>query len=169
MGQTIAVGFVTVIIGMVPSTFISAFHQRGFISMGTEPGAEKRHLRMWRIQDRVVWVFCILYLSYCVFFTLLFLANVSEVDETIWFVAAVISFFELLFLVPVVATIFTLLAVACSMCSSSVCQETAKMCLCAEADDQRSSLHWPPFSKRNALVEYRARREEMKGVISRVI
>merc|ERR1719401_2543253 len=92
IGQMIAVGMISAIVGLLPSLVISCLHQRDFIECeGEDDPVWKSTLRKWRMRDRVIWVLCGLFCAFSIFFTLLFLANVTEDDAMSWLVAMVTS------------------------------------------------------------------------------
>merc|ERR1711933_457371 len=121
IGQMIAVGMISAIVGLLPSLVISCLHQRDFIECeGEDDPVWKSTLRKWRMRDRVIWLLGGLFCAFSIFFTLLFLANVTENDAMSWLVAMVTSTLQTTILIPMILTCMLILFSAASSCTSLV-------------------------------------------------
>jgi len=104
-GKMLAVGLTTTYVAMVPQFILSVFHTREFVSSsaGDKVGRARR-LWIWRVQDRLAWCLGSLYIAFCMLFTLLFLANVTEQDGMRWMITSVIAILQSSILIPLLTT-----------------------------------------------------------------
>jgi Na+-transporting methylmalonyl-CoA/oxaloacetate decarboxylase gamma subunit len=123
LGQIIAVGTVTVIIGWFPGHIFEALHVREFVTFKSEDDPEwEATLRLWRRRDRVIWFLAFIYTMWCIFFTLLFIANTTETDGMIWMMSLVISTAQATIGIPFVMTFLIISVTMMSMCATEVRQ-----------------------------------------------
>jgi len=151
LGRILAVGVSTVFVGMGPSLIISRLHQRDFVNVVPDSAEWYRRLRFWTFQDRVVYVLVFLVILFCMFFDLVFIANVTTVDGMIWFQSCIMSIAQTVIFAPFLMTCLTLSVTMLSLSSSRVLEEAKILCLC---DDGRkiSRFHRPPTSKWNSAT-----------------
>jgi len=119
IGQTVAVGIVSAIFAVVPGLAVSSFHTRDFLTFEREEGVEwRRQLRVWRRRDRVIWCIGGAWYICCIFFTVVFLANVTEADALTFFIATVVSFAQSHIAIPVLLSLlYVIIFFACKMAS----------------------------------------------------
>jgi len=115
MGRLLAIGVSSMFVAGIPSMILQTLTTRAvkrFEFKGC-PAWEKQ-LKIWRIQDRMAWAFSILYVGFCIFFIMLFLANVVPDDQWGWTVSGVVSVAQDMLIIPLsVALCIPLLAVTC--------------------------------------------------------
>lgn len=102
IGRLLAVGTGSIFVAGIPVAFLESMHTRQFKKIEGEPGgaAWKRQLGAWKVQDRIIWTVGLAYLSFQTFFTVLFLANVSEDDQEDWMWTAFVTLIQDLFALP---------------------------------------------------------------------
>lgn len=122
IGRLVVIGVVSVFVAGIPSTVLASLHSRSFKKFEYEGcPAWKRQLRVWRIQDAMLWFLGLAYVCFCIFFILVFLANTEPKDQPSWVVSGTISFVEdvlviplaIAILVPLMATFFLSLLSCC--------------------------------------------------------
>lgn len=150
IGRIIAIGVTTVFVGMGPSLIISKLHQRDFIDAEPDSPEWCQHLRVWQLQDRVIYVAVTIVILFCMFFDVVFISNVTATDGMSWFSACAWSMFQTIILVPVLMTLFTLSSTILTFWSSRIHKEATCLCLCGSDDEELSRLHKPPLSKWNS-------------------
>jgi len=164
LGQLLAVGSLSVIVGLVPSLVLSKLHQRDFVSCS--PDEFERQLRLWQTQDRMIYTVGLSLLAFCFFFDLLFIANVTPEDGMAWCIACLTSMAQTLLAVPLVMTILILGVVAVSRLSGQVCREVQLLCCNEGFQMEQSMFHrppqsrWTPASSRRDLRRSRGKGEE---------
>jgi hypothetical protein len=127
MGQILMVGMVSAVISMIPGMIFGAMHAREFIKFKREDGrAWQKTLRKWRVQDRAIWAVGVAYCLFAVFFTVLFLANTTQMDGMEWAIAVAISTIQTSVAVPFVVSFFTVLAVLGTSCHPHVREQTSR-------------------------------------------
>merc|ERR1712113_228878 len=78
-GKCLATGFVSVLASAIPMTCLSTLHTREYVKFRERDSPQwKAQLRKWRRHDLVIWVFCLSFSGFCLFFTCVFIANVTE-------------------------------------------------------------------------------------------
>jgi len=111
---TIAHRFVVVVVASfladVPTAMLANLNSREFkyFSPNDEDGI-KRQLRKWRKQDLIFWMFAISYSSCCIFFCLLFLANVTQNDAGVVLYAVGLQFLEEVVIFPLCVAVIMVL------------------------------------------------------------
>jgi len=115
IGRIIAIGTSSIVIAGIPGIILNSLCTRGIKKFEYEGCPEWNHqLMVWRVQDRTIWVLSLLYLSFCLFFMALFLANTREKDQGSWLMSGLISVVEDTIAIPLaVAMILPLLCTAC--------------------------------------------------------
>jgi len=173
-GRLLAIGVITVLIGMVPSLVLSQFHQRDFVTAPDSASPEWKHqLRVWRVQDRVIYTFGSLLIAFCIFFNTVFVANVTAKDGLAWEVSVLTSMAQTIVAVPFVMTVMMFAGSLLGRPFSGVQQEASSWCLCDAGDssaanngvESRKSISMPrkpPRSKWNS----RAKRRQQRASIS---
>jgi len=106
-----------------------------------------QHLRVWQLQDRVIYIAVTIVILWCMFFDVVFIANVTAEDGMIWFEACLLSMVQTIMLVPLLMTVFTLSSTILTFWSSRIHREATSLCLCGGEDEELSRLHRPPVSK----------------------
>lgn len=117
-----AVATFSLIMGTLPVSLIASLHSRSFISVEYKGCPEwDRQLRLWRVKDRIFVALSLLFIAFCIFTVLLFLATVAGDDLLEWGVTGAITFAEDMVLIPVAGACLTpalamglFLAVACA-------------------------------------------------------
>merc|ERR1712032_283573 len=131
IGRLIAIGLTTAVVGMVPSMVLARLHQRDFITVDSdEHPAWKHQLRLWQIQDRVIYTVGTLIIAFCTFFNIVFIANVTTEDGMAWIICVITSMAQSIFAVPFVmaAMIFTVAIIG--QLFARVREDTGINCLC---------------------------------------
>jgi hypothetical protein len=120
-GRMLAVGLVSsTCSAMVPSLF-GFLHARDFVKFSSKDSPEwKSLLRTWRRNDKVLWIGAGAYTSWCIFFSALFLANVTEKDGLMWMVSVAIGLLKDVLILPLFFTIALLVLVVLSGWSAGV-------------------------------------------------
>merc|ERR1719362_1183374 len=96
---------------------------------------------------------------FCLFYDLIFLANVTSADGMNWCITCLWAVFQTVVLVPLLMALFTLSLVLLSSCSVYI-QHEAKILLCYDSfQKERSKFHRQPRSKWTRTARSRARRE----------
>jgi len=162
IGRTVAVGLVTVILGIIPSLILSKLHQRDFVTCRREDSEDwQQQLRVWQIQDGIIYCCGYAFVAFCLFFDLVFIANVTPEDGLAWAIACITSMAQTLFGVPALMTLLTVLLVLASWLSEWVQKEVTCLCL-VNVDNtesrQHSSFRREPRSRWNS----RARRRSIR-------
>jgi hypothetical protein len=119
LGQMIAVGVVSGFGAMIPGMLVSKLHNRDFQSVTGSQGSA-RQLRIWHIQDGVVYTLVILYIAFSIFFTALFVANVTALDGEKWMVSIAIALTKKAFLMPTIMVCILFVLVTISQFSAEV-------------------------------------------------
>jgi len=159
IGQIITVGVVTVLVGMIPGVVISSLHQRDFVPFADGNSPEwRKQLRLWHLQDRIIYIFGAAFILFCMFFNLVFVANVTAEDGLVWLLSCLTQMLQSMVLVPLIMTLLTLSATMATICSMAVRNEARLLCLPSHITGERSSLHRPPASKWNSRAKRRAAR-----------
>jgi len=115
VGRILAIATGSVFIAGIPTIILGSFCTRGIKKFDYEGCPEwNRQLAIWRVQDKAIWIFGLLYLAFCIFFVCLFLANVDADDHADWLLGGLISVVEDILIIPlVVALVLPLIATAC--------------------------------------------------------
>lgn len=108
IGRIIAVGTGSIFIAGLPVAFLDSLHTRKFKKIEGPAGSEawRKQLRAWDAQDRIIWVVGLAHLSFLIFFTLLFLANISEEDQVDWALTAIVTLVQDLIGLPLILAFF---------------------------------------------------------------
>jgi hypothetical protein len=144
LGRLIAIGVATVFVGMLPSMVLARLHQRDFVEItGDEASAVdvqwKKTRRLWLVQDRVIYILSTLLLTFCMFFNLVFIANVTAEDGMAWFVCVVISTAQTVLGVPFIMTVITFMGALLARPFARVQRESCQLCLCDSANDSNEN------------------------------
>jgi len=92
IGKSIFIGIFSLILGDLPVLLFAQLHARDIRYCRQEQ--KGGILKKWRVKSRILWVVGPLYMAFCVFFVLLFLANVRTMDAIDWLVASGIAVFQ---------------------------------------------------------------------------
>jgi len=159
LGQILAVGTITIIVGILPSMILSKLHQRDFITHATDSECQ-RQLRHWQLQDRIIFFGTSVIITFCLIFDLLFVANVTHDDGKQWCAACLTSMAQTLFLVPLVMTLAKLSTLLAFKTSTKVHKEVHLLCCVDTFSTEQSSFHRQPrspwtsaFHRRKARLE----------------
>jgi len=129
LGRLLAIGSLTVVVGIMPSLVLSQLHQRDFIVCQGDDQSWEAQLRLWQVQDRIIYFSGFAFIGFCFFYDLVFIANVTPEDGDAWCVSCIISMAQTLFVVPAVMTVITLFVVLLSRLSGRIHDETKLLCL----------------------------------------
>jgi hypothetical protein len=166
LGQTIAVGVVTIVIGILPSMILSKLHNRDFITQATNVECQ-RQLRLWQLQDRFIFFAISVIIAFCLFFDLVFIANVTNEDGKAWCLACLTSMAQTLFLVPLVMVLPTLSMLLAFRISKEVRKEVNLLCCVDTFSTEQSSFHRQPRSPwASAFHRRKARLEAKRKAVS---
>merc|ERR1712008_295409 len=152
LGQIIAVGIVTMIVGVLPSMILSKLHNRDFITHATDE-ERQRQLRLWRLQDGFIFVAMSVIILFCLFYDLVFIANVTNEDGKKWCLSCLTSMAKTLFLVPVIMTLSMLVMLLAFKTSKQVHKEVHL--LCSVDSTEQSSFRRQPRSPWASAVQRR--------------
>jgi len=107
LGRLLAIGVGSILLSGIPGVFLGSMHTRSFKKFEYEGCPEwDRQLRSWRIQDRMIWFFGLLYTGFCVFFIMVFLANISPADHHGWAISGIVSVVEDTIVIPFCVALF---------------------------------------------------------------
>jgi hypothetical protein len=140
IGQIIAIGVVTIIFGMLPSTIISKLHNRDFVTEATLEECQ-RQLRLWKHQDRFIVFAILVIITFCLFFDLVFIANVTPQDGEKWCMSCLTSIVKTLFLVPLVMIVPMLGMLLAFTTSKEVHKEVHLLCSADPISKEQSRFH----------------------------
>lgn len=106
IGHMLAVALCSMLTAAFPVALLASFHTRSLKKLDRE-GSEawKRQLRAWNAQDELIWALGCCYAAFCIFFNLLFLANVSFEDQETWALSAIIALAQTFLLFPLAVSI----------------------------------------------------------------
>lgn len=114
MGEFLAVGVSCAFLASIPRVVLATLHSRRLKRIDYEGSPDWcRQLLSWRTIDGILRLLGLLYLGWCAYFVVLFLANASEDDLKTWAVTGGIAFFQDIVAIPFfVAFFLPLLATA---------------------------------------------------------
>ena len=133
------------IFGILPSKVLSKLHQRDVVVCSLDKW--ERQLRLWKMQDRIIFSVGLPLIAFCFFYDLVFIANVTPEDAMAWYVSCMTSLAQTLLLVPLVMTIVILTVVRLSRLSGQVCHEVQQLCCHDNFQLKESTFHRPPQSR----------------------
>lgn len=101
IGRVLAVAMGAILLSWIPTTLLASLHTVGFRKVPFEGcRAWARELATWKAQDRLIYILGSLYTAFCLFFTALFLANVSDDAHANFGVSCLLSFLQDAFFMP---------------------------------------------------------------------
>lgn len=101
LGRILAIAVGSLLVSSLPVSLLGSLHSRSFKKFEYEGCREwNRQLRMWKFQDRIIWVFGSVYIGFCIFFVCLFLANVAPTEMSTWGMSGAITLFEDSMVIP---------------------------------------------------------------------
>lgn len=101
IGRLLAIAMTSLLVASIPVCLMSSLHSRKFVRVDNEDcELAQRRLRLWRVQDRVLWVVGVLYCAACTFFILAFLANVHPAALASWSVVGYASVLQDALVIP---------------------------------------------------------------------
>lgn len=107
VGRCLAIAVGAVVVSWIPVAFLGSLRTVGFKKFESEGCHEwQRQLRIWAVQDRLVWICGSLYIAACLLFTVTFLANIGPEDHEQFTLAAVVSFLQDAFILPMGLSLF---------------------------------------------------------------
>lgn len=115
VGRVLAIAVGAVVTSWIPVTFLGSLRTIGFKKFEREGSPEwRKQLRIWEVQNILVWVCGSVYAACCLFFTVTFLANISIGDHNQFTLTAAVSFVQdsvvlplgLALLLPLAAQLF---------------------------------------------------------------
>merc|ERR1712032_885262 len=123
----IAVGVCSVLAATIPVLLISTLHVREFLTFREVNSPKwRKQLWSWRIQDCIVWLVTLSYSLFCLFFVVLFVANVDETGGTMWLKAFSIGCMKKFVIVPLILSVVLILGALCTLASKGVKQVIAQ-------------------------------------------
>mmetsp|Transcript_85647 Transcript_85647/g.199070 ORF Transcript_85647/g.199070 Transcript_85647/m.199070 type:complete len:394 (+) Transcript_85647:1-1182(+) len=120
IGRLLAIGVGSLVIASIPAIILGSLSTREMREFDYKGCPEwNRQLRIWRTQDRLIWVLSLLYISFCMFFMCVFFANVSAEDQAAWITSAATSVILNTVVIPLfVAVAVPLLGIMCLFITS---------------------------------------------------
>jgi hypothetical protein len=116
IGRTIMVGIVSSTCSALPPIILGLLHSRDFQLFPAEDAPERvAMLKRWKRKDTVMWVLGAVYVLWGIFFSCLFLANVTERDGLQWLIAVGTGLLKKALLTPLFVSAGLLFLVICSM------------------------------------------------------
>mmetsp|Transcript_43177 Transcript_43177/g.101492 ORF Transcript_43177/g.101492 Transcript_43177/m.101492 type:complete len:1314 (-) Transcript_43177:47-3988(-) len=107
-GRLVALGLASAVLGGLPVRLLSMLHHRKFVVVESEGCQEwHRQLRAWQWRDAILWTLGLLYAGFCMFYNMLFFANVLVMDHHSWLFGAGIVFMSELVIFPLAALMMT--------------------------------------------------------------
>jgi len=107
VGRLLVIGVGSLLFACLPVILLESLHSRSFKKFEHEGCPEwRKQLRVWWIQDAMLWFLGLLYLCFCTSFIVLFLANVAAEDHPSWAVAGLISVVEDVLIIPFAVALF---------------------------------------------------------------
>merc|ERR1712008_212878 len=154
-GRHLAIGSVTFVCGSAPCFVLRLLHRRDFVVCSHLKSAEwRRAVRSWRLQDAIIYAVGGSLTIFFFGFDMVFVANVTLEDGFAWSISCGTSLAEMLFGMPALMTVFTLLLAVPSRLLRWIQHETMILCLLDVKGDvvtaRRSQYHRPPKSRWNS-------------------
>lgn len=107
MGRNFIISLFSVLLATIPVAFVKSLRTRQLKEFDHQGSADwKQQLKAWLVQDVLACFFGALYLAVCIFFLVLFLANLSDQDQAEWAATAFLSLLMKEVLVPLFLAIF---------------------------------------------------------------
>jgi hypothetical protein len=140
LGRLIAIATASVFIGGIPGSIFGSLQTRGPKVCNT-PEERERQLKIWRNQDRLIWVLGLLYCLFCVNLVVLFYANVSTDNIMEWIITTLMALAQDHVVMPLLLVLFssglTMLFVAIvAKCKGLKRFELVKQYLPADEDEE---------------------------------
>jgi hypothetical protein len=135
-GTMLAVGILSAYVSMMPAMLLGIFHERDFVNGKMTLAEKKAQVRAWRLRDSMIWTVSIVYISWCCFFTVLFLSNVTRKDGIVWMISALISIAQGAFFIPFVMAAFLVLAMSITLCCKGAQQVTEEVLTLMKEDQE---------------------------------
>lgn len=137
LGRILAITFASAIFASIPVSFMSSLHSRSFKKVEYEGSSAWHHqLRVWRVQDRLLWCFAGLYNALCTSYIVLFLANVDTGEIPNWGRSVILQVLQENVIVPLAISVVVPLSTPLLLfCLSRLLRKSRKHIL----RDQRSS------------------------------
>lgn len=101
LGRIIVIGVASALFAGLPVWLLAQLHDRTFKQVTTRGCPEwRKQLRIWRVQDNILWTIGLAYTAFCAFFVALFLANTLPEDLPAWATSVAISLAQDLLVIP---------------------------------------------------------------------
>lgn len=86
----------------LPVQLLTSLQTKKFVVMKSPPGSEawRRQLKVWRFQERLVFVLGAMYISACIFYIVMFLANIGDEDHNEWSLTGLLTIAQDVLLIP---------------------------------------------------------------------
>jgi len=124
------IGFLAVPIGMLPAHFIQKLHHRDFIPSQSQNSLHwQRQLRLWHLEDRLVYTCSYALSGLCFFYQLVFVANVTAEGGLAWLIACSAAMLLVSFGPPLAVALCALLALTVTPLSKNAQREARLLCL----------------------------------------
>lgn len=96
-----------VLVAGLPVLILESLQTKGFRRIEGEPRcrAWRRQLRVWAIQEVIFWTFGILYIAFCIYYTVLFIGDLSDREHREWSIANSIAFAQDFLVLPLVVSV----------------------------------------------------------------
>lgn len=95
IGRTIVIATVSIIVASLPLCFLESLQTKGFKKLEQRNSkAWKKQLKAWVIQERIFWTFGLVYLAFCVFYVVVFIANIDIDDQAGWSIQGLITILQ---------------------------------------------------------------------------
>lgn len=108
IGRLIVIAYGSLICAGIPVVFLESLQTKDFkrVEGGHGSAAWKRQLRVWQVQDRIFWTISVLYILFCLAYTIMFLANIGEGDHADWTFAGLLGMGQDFLLLPFLIAFF---------------------------------------------------------------
>jgi len=101
VGRLVAIGLASGFVAAFPLAVLSRLHTRKFLRVDFENSlAWRRQLQIWKFEDVLLWIFGLGYAGFCVFYIVLFFANVAPKNHGAWIITAGTAFANDLLFAP---------------------------------------------------------------------
>lgn len=104
-GRLLAIATGSVLIAGIPVAILTSLHTRSFRLVDHEGSRSwKRQLRIWQIEDKVIWVVGSCYCAACAFFNFIFLASSDAEDHLEYTKSLLIALTQIFIIIPLVVS-----------------------------------------------------------------
>jgi len=106
VGRNIVIAMFSIIVGLVPFFIMSYFAYRTFVYKESwDMDTKRRYIRNMKTNAEMLWIFGVLYGTFCAFFVMVFLANVGKGSTLDWITTASTDLMMSIVLEPLVKAI----------------------------------------------------------------